>query len=758
MRYLFAVASILCGFFEVFAQGLGDEGPYVGYTELRTNLPGGRHANVKTMRAALVRARDGSGRKLIGQDLAKPLDTWTQFAGWSPDGQTAILGVGWQSPENAKWEEENKQFRMGEGQWKLDTCLVELKNEKVFNITAVDRVSHYNGGLFYLPDGKGFGFTPLIKGISKPFLMDLDGKNKRDVSGSSGGFAYGYSASPDGKSICYHENYQIFLSAADGSGKKQIVTGNPFNFAPKWSPDGNWLLFVSGEHYNCHPHIVKADGTGLKKLADRGGYRGVIEFLDVPDFHGGSSDTPIWSMEGKSVIYTSKVDSSVELFEATLDGKSKQLTRSTPNSWHYHPQLSPDGKWLLYGSMRDGARNLYVMNREDGTQKALTNFKPGFGAMWPHWQPTSSKTPIQVRDEKESSSKKGNQKTRRVLYNFDGDSCLFTKANGKGPVAVNLDDVKRLIEEVAFDGSRVDTVLVCINAQVMYYPTKVGTMRGSASTAEERAKWPESEKQRFANLKSFFDQGVDPYQLILNESRRRGREALLTFRMNDNHGNDFLRTKFFEEHPAWRLGKGALDFGHQEVRDYVASLIEEAISRYDCDGLELDFNRFPTFFQSGTPEEHVAKMDSLVLRIRRHLDRMGQERGRRLILSVRPPSNYGRKPPTPESARLLGCDVAGWAQKGLVDFIAVSEFLFERGDLPIETWKKAIPTVPVYGGIECTTGGGKKNLTANEYKVAAQNLIKKGADGVYLFNFFTSREEGAKAYEPPFEVLGILGK
>lgn len=43
------------------------------------------------------------------------------------------------------------------------------------------------------------------------------------------------------------------------------------------------------------------------------------------------------------------------------------------------------------------------------------------------------------------------QRQRRVLYNFDGDSCLSTKAGGKGPVAVNVDDVKRLIEEVAYE-------------------------------------------------------------------------------------------------------------------------------------------------------------------------------------------------------------------------------------------------------------------------------------------------------------------
>ena len=73
---------------------------------------------------------------------------------------------------------------------------------------------------------------------------------------------------------------------------------------------------------------------------------------------------------------------------------------------------------------------------------------------------------------------------------------------------MTTDDVKRLLEEVAYDGSRVDTVLVCINAQIMYYPTKAGTMRGTLSTPEERAKWPASEAQRFANLKAFFDAGI----------------------------------------------------------------------------------------------------------------------------------------------------------------------------------------------------------------------------------------------------------
>ncbi|MBM4004724.1 MAG: hypothetical protein FJ295_15805 [Planctomycetes bacterium] len=346
---------------------------------------------------------------------------------------------------------------------------------------------------------------------------------------------------------------------------------------------------------------------------------------------------------------------------------------------------------------------------------------------------------------------------RRVLYNFDGDSCMTTRAGGKGPVAITVEDVRKLVAEVAYPGSQVDTILLCVNAQVMYYPTRIGTQRGYNSTAEEKAKWPPTQKQLYENLKRFYDAGVDPYALLIAESRRQGRETLLSFRMNDDHGDDFLRTQFWAEHPEYRLGKGALDFKHDAVRDYVARLIEEALRRYDTDGIELDFNRFPAFFQDGTLEERGAWMNALVERVRTMVDQVGTERRRRMVLAVRVPSNFGRTPPTPASAKALGCDVPLWVERGWINFVTVSEFLFTRYDLSLAEWKSAIRSVPVYGGIECTEGGSKEQyLTAAKYREAAGNLERQRADGIYLFNFFTTREYGAESWEPPFEVLQQL--
>ena len=363
---------------------------FIGYTELQTNLPSGRHANVITMRAMMVGA-DGTGRRALAEPLTREPNAWTQFAGWSPDGRIAIIGRGWESPESGAWEEKRKTFRFDAKGWLYDMYLLDIASGKLTNLTAVDRVSFYNSGLFFWPnDASKLGFQALIDGNSHPFRMDRDGRNKHDLTKDSKEFAYGFNASPNGKRIAYHKNYQVFVADVDGSNAKHIRTGHSFNFAPQWSPDGSWLLFLAGEHYNCHPYIVRADGTGLRKVADRSGYRGVIEFLDIPDFHGGSSDLPVWSSDGNSIFYTAQVGRSVELFQTALAGKPEQLTKS-PMGWlHYHPLPSPDGQLLVFGSSRSGVRQLYVLRLKDRTEKCITELQLGRAAMWPHIVPSAS--------------------------------------------------------------------------------------------------------------------------------------------------------------------------------------------------------------------------------------------------------------------------------------------------------------------------------------------------------------------------------
>jgi len=358
----------------------------LGYTQFRTNLPGGRAANIFTMRAWVVNA-DGTGKREVAPGLITAPNTWTQFAGWSPDGREAIILSGWEGQENAAWEEEHREFRFTTGGYLVDCCLVNVNTGSIENLTAAERVSTYNTGLFFWPrQPQQLGFQAIINGESRPYAMRRDGTGKQDLS-QQAGFAYGFSASPDGKRIAYHQDYRVTLADADGRNAVALETGQPFNFVPLWSPDGQWVSFLSGEHYHCHPYLVKSDGTGLRQLADRGTYPGVVKFLDVPDFHGGSSDVPTWSPDSRWIYYTAKIGESVELLRVTLDGAVERLTVSSPPVQHYQPTLSPDGRWLAFGASRDGIRQAYVARADGAQARPITALEPGQAAMWLHWQP-----------------------------------------------------------------------------------------------------------------------------------------------------------------------------------------------------------------------------------------------------------------------------------------------------------------------------------------------------------------------------------
>src|ERR1700760_3857615 len=116
--------------------------------------------------------------------------------------------------------------------------LLDLASGTAANLTAVERVSFHNSGLFFWPgDPTRLGFQALIDGNSHPYAMDRDGKNKRDLTKESKELAYGFSPPPDGKRIAYHKSYRVYVADADGGNAKLVETGHPFNFVPQWSPD-----------------------------------------------------------------------------------------------------------------------------------------------------------------------------------------------------------------------------------------------------------------------------------------------------------------------------------------------------------------------------------------------------------------------------------------------------------------------------------------------------------------------------------------
>ena len=362
--------------------------------------------------------------------------------------------------------------------------------------------------------------------------------------------------------------------------------------------------------------------------------------------------------------------------------------------------------------------------------------------------------------------KRSESKRRRIIYNEDGDACMVYKKNVFAPIAITEADLNAVVDDLMPPGSQVDTFLMGINAQVMYYPTKVGTMIGALMSDELRKKMPElvpgggyydrTDCQRWlANLEAFYSKGVDPFARILDRAKQRGLETLISYRINDIHGGGVgspLRCKLWVDHPECRLGYG-LDFGHQQVRDYTFELIKEAFQRYECDGLELDFTRTAPFFrQDVTPAEQAALFNGLVERVRKLVDAEEERLGRQLVLTARVPISM-------DKCRNNGLDPVDWSQRGWIDFLSVSSHLQhydDHRDLSVAHWKELIPTIPIYGSILSSYLGGRV-MTADTYRRAARDLWDSGSDGVYLYNFFNTRGRGIYSTEPPFEVLDEIG-
>jgi TolB protein len=93
---------------------------------------------------------------------------------------------------------------------------------------------------------------------------------------------------------------------------------------------------------------------------------------------------PRYSPDGNSLIFSLSRRGSSSIY--TLDLASKQMTRLTKgNCIDTSPCYSPDGKYVVFNSDRGGTQQLYIMNA-DGTDVRRLSFGKGRYAT-PVWSP-----------------------------------------------------------------------------------------------------------------------------------------------------------------------------------------------------------------------------------------------------------------------------------------------------------------------------------------------------------------------------------
>jgi hypothetical protein len=247
------------------------------------------------------------------------------------------------------------------------------------------------------------------------------------------------------------------------------------------------------------------------------------------------------------------------------------------------------------------------------------------------------------------------------------------------------------------------------------------------------------------------ERGIDPYARWIARCRHIGMHPWLSMRMNDVHYVDNPKhpshDRFWKEHPEYRRdAKGeynaqCFDYGRPEVRAYEMAYVRELVSRYDLDGFELDWMRNPFYFKVGQEEEGLAILTEFTAEVRRLLDQREKEVGHRIQLSARVPTR-------PATARALGFDVSAWLQRKLIDRLVVSPFLYSQFDIPLEEWKQLLGSHPVTleAGLMVTVHPSSASPAVSHSletaRGAAISLLDRGADRIYLFNFFDDMPYG----------------
>ena len=215
--------------------------------------------------------------------------------------------------------------------------------------------------------------------------------------------------SPDGQRVAFvvttlceeRDQYlsNIWMVAVDGGAPRRLTSGDKRDGAPRWSPDGTRLAFVSERQGQKRPqlYVMPLDGGESVRLTELA--QGVADPVWSPDGRrlafvsrvGGDEEPQVtaeeppsrparvittlkYKMNGEGFVY----DRRSHLFVVTVDdGTVSQLTDGNYN--HGEPAWSPDGTQLAFTSARhagrdeDDASDVWIMPATGGEPRRLTD-------------------------------------------------------------------------------------------------------------------------------------------------------------------------------------------------------------------------------------------------------------------------------------------------------------------------------------------------------------------------------------------------
>lgn len=287
----------------------------------------------------------------------------------------------------------------------------------VDDLWAMKRIGSYD----ISPDGNMIVFSltsftfEANKGNSDIYLINSDGTNlipfkNSDKNESDAKF------SPDGKSIAYTMEGQIYVAGVDGKSEKKLTNIYTGASGFKWSTDGKKILFISSVYPDCTTQTCNEENdkaTGESKVKAkiftqlmyrhwndwRGDKRSHLFILDletgkftdlnegnredVPPLALGSSNDYNFSPDGTEIAFTmnpefsSAISTNNEIFLLSLRAPASPKLLSVSKGVDCQPVYSPDGKYIAWISMKRPGfeadkKDIVLFERNSGKMKNLT--------------------------------------------------------------------------------------------------------------------------------------------------------------------------------------------------------------------------------------------------------------------------------------------------------------------------------------------------------------------------------------------------
>jgi TolB protein len=160
------------------------------------------------------------------------------------------------------------------------------------------------------------------------------------------------------------QHYQLIVADADGANPRTVLESRFPLMSPAWSPDGQWLAYVSFETKHSAVYVQLVRTGERRQVSARAGVNGA----------------PAWSPDGKKLALTlGGSGGNPDIY--VLDLATQDLTRITDDpAIDTEPEWAPDGRSLFFTSDRAGSPQIYQIPVQAGAHPKRITFSGNYNA------------------------------------------------------------------------------------------------------------------------------------------------------------------------------------------------------------------------------------------------------------------------------------------------------------------------------------------------------------------------------------------